>query len=144
MPKLFGNSILSLILATIAFYMLGFMWYGFLFADSWMHLTGITEADALAKNEEMGAMMYVWGILITLAQVIGLAAVLNWAGASRLFTCVKIAVILAVLLVLPVISYGAIYEGVSIHLVGIDFLHLLIGYALVAAILSFFRGNEDG
>lgn len=144
MPKLFGNSILSLILATIAFYMLGFMWYGYLFADSWMHLTGITEADAMARSEEMGAMMYVWGILITLAQVIGLAAVLNWTGASQLFTCVKIAVILAVLLVLPVISYGAIYEGVSIHLVGIDFLHLLIGYALVAAILSFFRGNEGG
>jgi hypothetical protein len=107
-----------------------------------MHLTGITEAKAMEMSSEMGAMMYVWGLLITLAQVIGIAAVLNWAGASRLLTCVKIAVVLAVLLVLPVISYGGIYEGVSIHLIGIDFLHLLLGYALVAAILSFFRGNE--
>ena len=142
MPKLFGNSLLSLLIATIAFYMLGFVWYGFLFADSWMHLTGITEAKAVEMSSEMGAMMYVWGLLITLAQVIGIAAVLNWAGASRLLTCVKIAVVLAVLLVLPVISYGGIYEGVSIHLIGINFLHLLLGYALVAAILSFFRSNK--
>lgn len=143
MPKIFGSNIISLLLATIAFYMLGFLWYGFLFADQWMHLTGITEADALVRGEQLGAMMYVWGVLITLLQVLGIAAVLNWAGATRLMTCVKIAVMLAVMIVLPVLGYGMLYQDVSIHLVGIDFLHLLLGYALVAAILSFFRSNDD-
>ncbi len=143
MPKLFGNSILSIILATIVFYMVGFVWYGFLFADQWMHLTGVTEASATARQDELGAMFFIWGILISLAQVIGIGAVLNWAGASRLVTCVKIAVVLAVLIVLPVISYGALYESVSIHLVGIDFLQLLVGYSVIAAILSYFRGKEE-
>jgi hypothetical protein len=142
MPKLFGNSLLSLILATIVFYMLGFLWYGFLFADSWMHLTGITEADAKIMQDKLGAMMFVWGILISLMQVLGIAAVLNLAGASRLVTCVKITSMLAIMIVLPVISYGALYEGVSIHLIGIDFLHLLLGYILIGATLSFFRDSD--
>ena len=142
MPKIFGNSILSIVLATIVFYMVGFLWYGVLFADQWMHLTGITEAQATARQEQLGAMFFVWGLLISLVQVVGIGAVLNWAGASRLVTCVKIAALLAVLIVLPVISYGALYENVSIHLVGIDFLQLLVGYSIIAAILSYFRGTE--
>jgi hypothetical protein len=142
MPKFFGNSVLSLLLASIAFYVLGVLWYGFLFADSWMHLTGTTGAEIAVRNKELGAMMYIWGMLITLVQVLGIAAVLNWAGASRLLTCVKIAVMLAIMLVLPVISHDAIYEGVSIHMVGLDFLHLLLGYTMVAIILSFFRSND--
>ena len=143
MPKIFGSSLIAILLATIAFYMLGFLWYGFLFADSWMHLTGITEVEATVRSEQLGAMMYVWGLLITLAQVLGIAAVLNWAGATRLLTCVKIAVMIAIMIVLPVLGYGMLYQGVSIHLVGIDFLHLLLGYVLVAAVLSFFRSNDD-
>jgi hypothetical protein len=143
MPKFFGSHIIGLLLATLAFYMFGYLWYGFLFADQWMHLTGITEADALLRSEQLGAMMYVWGLFISLAQVLGIAAVLNWAGATRLMTCVKISVILAVLIVLPVLGYGMLYQGVSIHLIGIDFLHLLIGYSLVAVVLSFFRSNDD-
>lgn len=142
MPKFFGSNIISLLLATIVFYMLGFLWYSFIFVDQWMHLTGITKADALVRGEQLGAMMYVWGLLITLAQVLGIAAVLNWAGATRLVTCVKIAMMLAVMLILPVLGYGMLYQGVSIHLVGIDFLHLLIGYSLAAAVLSFFRSND--
>ena len=71
MPKFFGSNIISLVLATIAFYMLGFLWYSFLFVDQWMHLTGITATDALVRGEQLGAMMYVWGLLITLAQVLG-------------------------------------------------------------------------
>jgi hypothetical protein len=143
MPKIFGSSLLAILLATVAFYMLGFIWYSFLFADQWMHLTGITEADALIRGEQLGAMMYVWGVLITLLQVLGIAAVLNWAGATRLITCVKIAVMLAVMIVLPVLGYGMLYQDVSIHLVGIDFLHLLIGYSLAAVIISFFRSNDN-
>ncbi len=143
MPKFFGVSIVGLLLATVVFYLLGYAWYGFLFAEEWMALTHMTEEIANANMQKLGAMMWVWGIVITLAQVIGLAMVLHWASASKLLTCVKISATMALLFALPVMAYGNLYEGKSIHLLGIDGLHILIGYILVGAILSHFRSNDD-
>jgi len=143
MPKIFGTSLLGIVAATVAFYILGFLWYGIIFQEMWMGLGGITEEAAAAKAEAMGLMMYVWGITITLMQVLGLAYILNHAGASLLTTCAKICAVVAVLIALPVIAYGAIY-GIHypVKLLGLDFAHLLIGYLIVGIILSFFRGQD--
>ena len=96
-----------------------------------------------ANMEKLGAMMWVWGILISLMQVIGLAMVINWAGASRLFTCIKVSWVVALLIALPLMAYATLYEGKPIQLLGIDGLHILLGYSLVAVVLSFFRSKES-
>ncbi len=139
MPKFFGVNILGILLATVVFYLLGALWYGALFSDQWMHLSNITEEMANANMEKLGVMMWIWGVLITLVQVIGIAIVINLLGASKLFTCVKVGAYMAVVFALPVLAYGSLYGLSSIHLLGIDFLHILIGYCISAAILSFFR-----
>ena len=59
MPKIFGHSLLAIILATILFYMVGFMIYGLLFGEQWMAYAGMTEAQALARNEALGPMIFV-------------------------------------------------------------------------------------
>ena len=142
MPKIFGTNLLGIITATIVFYLVGFLWYGFLFHELWMSLSGMTEAEAIASAEKQGIMMYIWGLLITLAQVLGLAFILNHAGASKATTCIKICAIVALLLALPIMAYGALYEGVPLKLLAIDFSHNLIGYCLTGAIISFFRGKD--
>ncbi|MBL4871232.1 MAG: DUF1761 domain-containing protein [Robiginitomaculum sp.] len=142
MPKIFGTSLAGILVATIVFYLLGFLWYGVLFSDQWMVANGIAEEAAKAHADKMGAMMYVAGIIITLMQVLGLAYILHHASASVLMTCVKICAIIAVLIALPLMMYAHIYEGRSHQAVGLDFAHVLIGYALVGAILSFFRGKD--
>ncbi len=143
MPKIFATSWLGILAATIAFYLLGFLWYGIIFQEMWMGLAAITEEAAAAKAEAMGLMTYVWGVIITLMQVLGLAYILNHAGASLLKTCAKICAVVAALIALPVIAYGTIY-GVNYpaKLLGLDFAHLLIGYLIVGIILSFFRGKD--
>jgi len=108
----------------------------------WMAFNGMTEAGAIAHAEKMGVMMYVAGIIITLMQVLGLAYVLNHASASVLLTCVKICAIIALLIALPMMMYAHIYEGRSHQAVSLDFAHTLLGYILVGAILSFFRGKD--
>jgi len=103
----------------------------------------MTEEAAKAKADAMGLMMYFWGVLITLAQVLGLAFVLNHASASVAATCAKICAVIAVLIALPLMAYGAIYgTAYPVKLLGIDFAHILIGYTLIGIILSFFRGKE--
>ena len=139
MKKYFGTSLTGLLLATLAFYILGAVWYGALFAEQWMMLSGLTEETANANMEKLGAMMWIWGILITILQVVGIATILNWAKASGLISCVKVASVPAVLFALPVIAYGTLYGAMPIEMLMIDFFHMLTGYILVGGILSFFR-----
>ena len=143
MPKIFGTNLLGIVLATLAFYMVGFLIYGILFGEAWMDYAGMTEADANARNAELGAMMFVWGLVITLVQVLGISYVLQQAGASVLGTCAKIGAILATCFALPVMAYNWLYQGSSINLLGLDFAHLLLGYVLAASVMSFFRGAEN-
>ncbi len=142
MPKIFGTNLLGILVATVAFYLLGYVWYSMLFTEMWLAFNGISEADAIAQAESMGAMMYIGGIVITLLQVLGLAYILNHASASVLLTCVKICALIAVLIALPMMMYAHIYEGASHRAVGLNFGHTLVGYILVGAILSFFRGKD--
>ena len=143
MPKIFGSSLVAILAASIALYLTGFMVYGVLFSEQWLELVGMSEAEAMARNEELGAMMFVWGFLITLVQVVGLAWVMNHVGASNLGTSIKVAAMLAVLIVLPVLSYNWLYEGRAFGVVLMDFGHLLVGYSLACAILGFFRGKDS-
>lgn len=142
MPKIFGTSLLGILAATIVFYILGILWYGPIFGETWLALSGMTKEAAGARMEAMGPMFYVWGLLITIAQVIGLSYVLQQAGASVLGTCAKIGVILAVLFVLPFTGYASLYGDIPVKLMMVDFGHLLVGWTLSCIIMSFFRGKD--
>ena len=140
--NLHGTRLLGILAAAVAFYFLGFLIYGILFSEQWMALNDMTEADALARNAELGPMMYIWGILITIAQVLGLNYILNQAGASTLGTCAKIGAKIAVLIALPLMAYAWLYEGRAAGALGLDFGHILVGYVLACIVLSFFRGKD--
>lgn len=136
MPKIFGMNIFGIIAAAIALYSVGFIWYGMLFSQQWQTLTGMTEAG------NMDAQMIIGGFLICLLPAFGLAAILNWAGASRLITCVKIALTVSVLLIVPALAAGNVYQSHPLSLLAIDGSHSVIGFSLMGAVLSFFRGDS--
>jgi hypothetical protein len=136
MPKIFGTSLVGILAASVAFFMLGWLWYGVIFDEMWMTLAGITEA-------EPDPMTMVWGFVITAIQVLGISFVLNHAGASTLATCAHTAIVLAVYIAVPVLSYGLIYgQQYPMKMLQLDAGHLLIGYCIVGAVLSFFRGKD--
>lgn len=142
MPKIFGTNLLGILAATVAFYIVGMLIYGILFSEQWMHLNDVTVEAAKARGESMGIMMYVWGFLITLMQVLGISYVLHQSSASRPLTCAKIAAILAVLIALPIMLYGWLYLGKNLHAIGFDLMHILIGNVVVGVVMSFFRGKD--
>ncbi|PHQ60874.1 MAG: hypothetical protein COC03_00555 [Robiginitomaculum sp.] len=142
MLKSITLNLLGIIVATVVFYLLGYLWYGMIFSEMWLTFNGITEADAAAQAAKMGNMMYIGGIAITLAQVLGLTYILHLAKASTLFTSVKTCTIIAVLIALPLMMYAHIYEGASQEAIALNFAHTLVGYILVGVILGFFRGKK--
>lgn len=42
MPRLFGLNIITTLIAGIAFWMLGYIWYGVIFSESWEALQNFT------------------------------------------------------------------------------------------------------
>lgn len=142
MPKIFNTSWLAVLLATIAFYMVGFMWYGFLFQDVWLAASGMTLAETESMSEAQGPMMFVWGLLITLAQALGLLWVINLAGAKRFPKCLEIAFWLFFMIAAPLLTYACLYGGYSLTGILVDFGHILIGWLIMAAIYAFFRGKD--
>lgn len=142
MPKIFNTSWLAVLLATLAFYLIGFAFYGFIFQDIWLAASGMTLAETEAMAEAQGAMMFVWGILITIAQALGLLWVINLAGAKRLPKCLSIAFWLFLMIAAPLLAYACLYGGYNLQGILVDYGHILIGYLVMAAIYAAFRGKD--
>lgn len=142
MPKIFNTSILAVLLATLAFYMIGFAWYGFLFQDIWLASSGMTQAETEAMAQAQGAMMFVWGLLITLAQALGLLWVINLAGAKRLPACLSAAFWLFTMIAAPLLAYACLYGGYNLQGILVDYGHILLGYLAMGAIYAAFRGKD--
>ena len=136
MPKIHGTSLLGILAASIGFFFIGFLWYGFIFMEKWMTLQG------LPMDGEQQMMPMVWGFLITVVQVIGINYILHQSGAKVLSTCAKIAGIIGLLLAVPFAAYATVYAGAPLELFMIDASHLLVGYVVAGVILSFFRGKD--
>lgn len=142
MPKIFGTNLLGILAATVAFFMLGWLWFGILFQAQWLEGVGLTLEGATAIAEKSGAMMYVWGIVISLVQAIGLAFVLHHASASKLMTCAKISGIVGLLIAVPIAGYGTLYEGNPLIGLIVNGSYSVIGYAIMGAVISLFKGKD--
>jgi uncharacterized protein DUF1761 len=129
---MFGLKPIPVVLATVVFWFLGFIWYGLVFADAWMAGHGIPADQAGGFDIYMAG-----GVLITLLQVIGLAFVLSWRNVSGINAAVKTVLTMWFLLALPIIMYDYIY--VPAHnstLLMIDGSYVLVGWLASAVILA--------
>jgi hypothetical protein len=134
MPKIFGLNLIGLIATSIAFFMLGWLWYGVLFMDQWMALMGIDPNAGDPPNMSLMAL----GFINTMIASIGIGLLLKWLNVTTLVTAVKYGLIAGVCFALTTIAYGPIYGGTPIQLFYIDGAYNLVGYGLIAAIWSFF------
>ena len=143
MPKIFNTSWLAVILATLAFFAFGAVWYTVLFSEAWMAASDMTPEASEAMMAEMGvAMWLIYALLITLGQAIGLLMVLNLAGVKRLSASLQTAFWLVITIIAPVVAYACVYNGYPLSGYLIDFGHMLIGYLIMAAIYAAFRGKD--
>jgi len=133
MPKL--NPV-GIAIASIAFFFVGFLWYGLIFSDAWMAAKGVSKEAADSDNPAWMAA----GFVITVMQAVGLAIVLKWKGVENRADAAMTAVILWALFALPFTLYGYIYTpDRNATLLMIDASHLLVGWTVCAAVLSRFR-----
>ncbi|RZV44845.1 MAG: DUF1761 domain-containing protein, partial [Acidimicrobiales bacterium] len=107
MPKIFGTNILIILLAAFLFFMLGWLWYGGIFSEKWMALSGMTEEIAA---ETMTRSMAV-GCLLSLLQALGLAGIMSMKSEGGLTKGLKVGGLSWLFFALPISAYAWNYEG---------------------------------
>lgn len=136
MPKLFGVNLVAVLAASIAFYVVGFLWYGALFSEAWMAAEGVSPEEAQGESP-------IWmagGFLITVVQAIGLALAIKWRGATSLAGAIGTAAILWFVFALPFTHYAYLYlPAHNPILLMIDASHLLVGWGAAAAVLALLK-----
>ena len=135
MPKILGLNLVAVIAASVAFFLVGWVWYGMLFQDVWMAAEGISADAAEAESPLWMAS----GFLITVLQVIGIGLVLKWKGAVGIGGAVTTAVALWFFLALPFTCYAYIYAAHNSTLLMIDASHLLVGWVISAIVLALLK-----
>jgi len=136
MPRLFGLNLLGVLAASVAFYMVGFVWYGVVFAEPWKLAEGVTDADV----EGQSPLWMLVGFIITILQVIGIGLVLKWRGIADIGGAIMTGLTLWFFFALAFVTYAYAYlPAHNTTLWMIDASHLLVGYIAAATVLSFFK-----
>ncbi|MCI4645207.1 MAG: DUF1761 domain-containing protein [Hyphomonadaceae bacterium] len=133
MPRIAGVNLVGVLLAAVAMFFVGFLWYGLLFSDIWMAGRGYVEADFEGANQAWMA----GGLLIELVMAFGLGWLLKRQGISMMSTALAFALPLGLLIAVPLASYEFIY-GLQ-HSVGawlVDASHRVVTLLVGAAVLS--------
>lgn len=131
-----GLSVVGIIVATLIYYAFEFFWYGIAFQQEWQVGSGLTNSDF----EGGSPVWMVVGFLAPLLQVIGLALILKWIGWPSLGESIKKLLLLAIFIGAGVSIYALAYmPHHSVTVFFIDWLHLIIGWFIIATILTYLR-----
>ncbi|MBO6796950.1 DUF1761 domain-containing protein [Maricaulis sp.] len=133
MPRLFGLNIIASLVAGLAFWMLGYLWYGNLFLDPWTAMQNFTPEQEAYGEANMGMLMGL-GFLIALISSGFIGFVLRKIGATELVDTIKMSLVLCFGFVALTQLYDVVYALEPMHLFFIDAGYQVIGFPLMAAI----------
>jgi len=123
---------IGVIAAVVASQIIGMAWYGYLFAEKWMALMGMS-ADSM---EGGGAMTYVEGALQNLVVAVGLAWLAVKTGKSGWMDGAKIGLFACVFFALATYALRFIYGNDNTGLIPIDAGYMLIQYVVSGALVA--------
>ena len=121
---------LAVIACAIAYWLLGGLWYGFLFTKPWMAL----EGDAPTHVNPFRA--YVVTFVLNLLIAFVLAQLCIWRNANTASRGAAMGVLLWLGIVGPITLTTAMYEGRPMELFAINEFYPLVGLCLMGAILG--------
>jgi len=131
-----GPNYLAVVLAAVAGFMLGWVWYGMLFKEQWLAAIGKSDAQARAEGGDPAQLAITFVALLLMALM--LAGVLGHLGAAKI--TLKNGLItgtscwLGFVITTMVVNHG--FQGVKRSLTWIDGGHWLAVLLLQGAILG--------
>ena len=123
---------LAVLVAALAYFFLGFLWYGLLFTKPWMALEGVTAQTPQPPNM---ALHYLVTFLVQILMCFGLAVVCRWRNAG-LSGGAGLAIAIWILFIAPVTLTTYLFENRPLALFAINYGYDLAGMALAGAIVG--------
>ena len=131
-----GINWLAVLAAAIAFYLIGFVIYGMLIPDeTWMAMSGETKAEL----DAVSASRMPFGLLMPIMTSVFMALIFKWGAVNGAGTGVRWGLVIALASAVPALLYGWVYGVGPIEMTLIDCAHLMLGHAVVGAILGGWR-----
>lgn len=127
---------LGALLAGVAFFAFGALWYGPLFGKLWTAETGVTEETAAEGN-----LPVIFGatLVLEILAAAGLAAILGGRGELSVAGGLAAGIAAGALIVVPVLGVLALYERKSVTLWALNGGYNLVGFAIMGAIIGAFQ-----
>lgn len=123
----------AVLVAAIVYWLLGAVWYGFLFSKPWMALEHMTDAQASSMNP---VLPYVITFALNLLIAFMLAQVCAWRNANTAGRGSAVGVLLWIGFVGPITYTTYMYEMRPMQLFAINEFFSLVGLCLMGAILG--------
>ena len=152
MPRLAKVNLLGVLLAAIAIYIIGFVWYGLLFSDAYMNgigvffneagdtVTWLTAEGVQSRGAAEGeAVWMLGGFLIPLVLAFGLGWLMKQQAVTTPVPAAMLGLWVGLLIGVPLMAYGMVYSPWhSWAAFFVDASHTLVSFVVGCVVLSFF------
>jgi hypothetical protein len=154
MPKIAGVNLLGVVLAAVAMFFVGFLWYGVLFQEPWMNANGLFFVDetkqsmqwltadgiqSIAGDAGPNPMIMLWGFVLSLVLAFGLGWHMKQKNISKVGTAALFGLWMGLLIGVPLMAYDTVYTPFG-SLMGlfVDGSHTVVTFVAASVVLSFF------
>jgi hypothetical protein len=127
---------LAVVVAAVAYWILGAIWFGFLFGKSWVRLERISDEQLAAMKSAATAVPYIVSFVLGLVIAFVLAQLCAWRNATTAARGASLGVLLWLGIVAPVTYTTNMYEMRPTNLFLINEGYVLVGLLVMGAILG--------
>ena len=126
----------AVFVSALAYWILGAVWYAFLFAKPWMALEHLSEEQAKSMNP---ILPYIITFVLNLLIAFVLAQICIWRNANTAARGAALGIFLWIGFVGPISFTNYMYEMRPLQLFAINEFYSLVGLCLMGAILGAWR-----
>ncbi len=123
----------AVVVSAVVYWLLGAVWYGFLFSKPWMALEHLTEEQAKAMNP---VLPYIITFALNILIAFVLAQICTWRNANTAARGASVGILLWIGFVGPMTYTTYMYEMRPMKLFAINEFYSLVGLFLMGLILG--------
>jgi len=123
----------AVVVSAVVYWLLGAVWYGFLFSKPWMELEHLTEEQAKAMNP---VLPYIITFALNILIAFVLAQICTWRNANTAARGAAVGILLWIGFIGPVNYTTYMYEMRPMKLFAINEFYSLVGLFLMGLILG--------
>jgi hypothetical protein len=132
---------IAVVVAAVVYWLLGAVWYGFLFSKAWMDLEQLSPERAASVNL---VLTYVITFVLNLVIAFVLAQICAWRNANTAARGAALGILIWIGFIGPVTYTTHMYEVRPVQLFAINEFYSLVGLALMGAILGAWTKKTAG